>query len=129
MNQSVDSIELIKLKNDLKKCWLPIFIVVIYMISTQLLFGYMCPFKLLLHIDCPGCGLTRATIALFSGNIHKSLQYNYSCIFWLLTLILFFIDRYIKPLKVKPFPVLFIITCIITIVRYVLIVVFNEPIF
>ena len=118
-----------KLKQDLKICIVPIIIILIYLISMQLIFGYTCPIKLLFHVDCPGCGLTRATISLLKGDILKSLHYNYSCIFWWLTFILFFIDRYIKPLKIKPFPVLFIITCVITIVRYILIVVFNEPIF
>lgn len=118
-----------KLKQDLKVSIIPIIIVLIYVICMELIFGITCPIKLLFHVDCPGCGLTRATIALFKGNILKSLHYNYSCVFWWLTFILFFIDRYIKPLKIKPFPVLFIIACIITIVRYILIVVFNEPIF
>ena len=118
-----------QLQRDLKVYIIPIFIVAIYLIIMKLIFGYTCPFKIIFHVDCPGCGLTRATIALLKGNILKSLHYNYSCIFWWITIILFFIDRYIKPLKIKPFPVLFIITCIITIVRYILIVVFNEPIF
>ena len=116
-------------KDDLKKWWLPIVVTIIYMIGAQLLTGYMCPFKILFHVDCPGCGLTRATIALFKGNIYESLQYNYTCIFWLITFVLFVVDRYFKSLKIKPFPTLFIITCLITFVRYILIVVFNEPIF
>ena len=118
-----------KLKQDIYENKIPIILVFIYCISTQLIFGLMCPFKIIFNIDCPGCGLTRATIALLKGDISKSLHYNYTCIFWLLTFLLFFIDRYVKPLKIKPFPVLFIITCIITLIRYILIVFFNIPIF
>lgn len=118
-----------KLKQDIKEYKIPIILTSIYCIFMQLVFGAMCPFKVFLHVDCPGCGLTRATIALLKGDISKSLHYNYTCIFWLITILLFIIDRYIKPLKIKPFPTLFIITCIITIIRYILIVVFNEPIF
>ena len=117
------------LQQDLKRYWYAIIIVIIYLISMELIFGHTCIFKAIFHVDCPGCGLTRATLALLKGDIKSSLHYNYTCIFWWLTFILFFIDRYIKSLKIKPFPVLFIITCIITIVRYILIVVFKTPIF
>ena len=118
-----------QLKQDLYDFRFPIILVTVYMITTQIIFGYTCPIKLLTHYDCPGCGLTRATFALLKGDISKSLHYNYTCIFWLISFTLFIIDRYIKPLKIKPFPTLFIITCIITIIRYILIVIFNEPIF
>ena len=118
-----------KLKKDLWDYKIAIIIIAIYLITMELIFGLTCPFKILFHIDCPGCGLTRATISLLKGNIMESLHYNYSCIFWLITIITFIIDRYIKPLKIKPFPVLFIITCLITIIRYILIVVFKTPIF
>lgn len=32
-----------------------------------------CPFKYLTGIDCPGCGFQRSVLALFSGDLHKSL--------------------------------------------------------
>lgn len=118
-----------KLKEDLKNYWYIFLIVIVYFVVTELIFHKTCIVQILFHIDCPGCGLTRAAFALFRGDIKASLHYNYTVIFWLLTIILFIIDRYIKPLKIKPFPVLFIITCLVTIIRYILIVVFKTPIF
>ncbi|WP_066169178.1 DUF2752 domain-containing protein [Gordonia hydrophobica] len=35
-----------------------------------------CPTKLLLHIDCPGCGSTRALYSLLHGDVPAALHYN-----------------------------------------------------
>lgn len=118
-----------QLKKDIHDFKIPIILVTAYCIFMGIFFGAVCPFRVFLHVDCPGCGLTRATIALLKGDIAESLHLNYTCILWLITIALFLIDRYIKPLKIKPFPVLFIISCVITLIRYILIVFFNMPIF
>jgi len=36
----------------------------------------LCPSKNLLGIPCPGCGLTRATAALFSGELGVAMAYH-----------------------------------------------------
>ncbi|HXS35195.1 MAG TPA: DUF2752 domain-containing protein, partial [Flavipsychrobacter sp.] len=35
-----------------------------------------CPFKMLTTIPCPGCGMSRATLYLFKGDISDSLYCN-----------------------------------------------------
>jgi len=35
-----------------------------------------CPSKLLYHIPCPGCGMTRAAISLLHGNLVSAIRYN-----------------------------------------------------
>jgi hypothetical protein len=35
-----------------------------------------CPSRLLLGLECPGCGLTRSFVALAAGDIAGSLHYN-----------------------------------------------------
>lgn len=35
-----------------------------------------CPIRYFLHIDCPGCGATRALYALLHGDLGVALQYN-----------------------------------------------------
>ena len=44
---------------------------------------YSCPFKLLLGIDCPGCGLTRAALALLRLDFAAAFRFN-PCIYFLL---------------------------------------------
>jgi hypothetical protein len=41
----------------------------------------VCPSKLVYHIPCPGCGLTRATIHFFQGNIYNAFNYNLNVLF------------------------------------------------
>src|SRR5262249_8369977 len=34
----------------------------------------ICPFALLFHAPCPGCGLTRAAVAMVHGNMREALR-------------------------------------------------------
>lgn len=36
----------------------------------------LCPSRLLLNVECPGCGLTRATQHLIHAEWHTALEYN-----------------------------------------------------
>lgn len=36
----------------------------------------VCPVYNLLHIPCPGCGITRASLLLLQGRVRESLRYN-----------------------------------------------------
>ena len=118
-----------QLKKDIKNNYLLVIAIALYFIITDIIFGYCCPFRIIFHIECPGCGLTRAFISLLKGDISSSLHYNYTCILWIITILLFIIDRYIKKIKIKLFPALWIIVSIITIIRYLLIVILKMPIF
>jgi hypothetical protein len=35
-----------------------------------------CPWAALAHVPCPGCGLTRATLAALHGDLHASLMFH-----------------------------------------------------
>ena len=107
-----------KLKEDIYTYRFAIILVIIYIVLAELVFGKTCPINILFNIDCPGCGLTRATIALLKGNIRESFTYNPTCILWLSSILLFIVDRYIKKLWIKPFPFLFIFTSVITLIWY-----------
>ena len=36
----------------------------------------LCSLKLMTGLPCPGCGITKSIIALYEGNIYKSLAYH-----------------------------------------------------
>jgi uncharacterized protein DUF2752 len=36
----------------------------------------LCPFKLLTGFPCPGCGITKSLVYLYSGDLGKSLHYH-----------------------------------------------------
>ena len=109
-----------KLKKDIQNFWIAILAVIIYLLFMQILFSTWCPIKALFHIDCPGCGLTHATIYMFKGQFMNAINTNYTVFLWWILGILFFVDRYIQKLKIKIFPNFFIIVCSITLFRYFL---------
>lgn len=48
-----------------------------------------CPFRQVTGYDCPGCGMTRASLALLEGDVHQSFRYN-MLVFFLLPLFLIY---------------------------------------
>lgn len=53
-----------------------LFRVAIFLGLLSLLFLYGCPFYNLLHIPCPCCGVTRAWVAFFHGDISGAFAYH-----------------------------------------------------
>lgn len=37
---------------------------------------YRCPFKLFLHVECPGCGMTRAMISVLKLDFRQAFEYH-----------------------------------------------------
>lgn len=58
-----------------------------------------CVFNHVTGLYCPGCGMTRASLALFSGDIYQSFRYNMLIFILLPLLILFYVLE--KKGKVK----------------------------
>ena len=53
-------------------------IIAVLALSAVLYFsGVGCVWKYLFHISCPTCGITRAYISLFSGDIAAAFRYNF----------------------------------------------------
>ena len=108
---------IIKIKNDIITFYPILIALILYFIIMQLVFGDVCIIKVLFHIDCPGCGITRASYYLLTGQLNKAIESNYTVFFWLTLIPLFIIHRYIHNLK-KVFPVFLVFVCCITLMRY-----------
>lgn len=61
-----------------------------FKISIILSQNMTCPFKLLFHISCPLCGMTRAFHAFYHQNFIQTLQYN--ILFLPILIILFLVN-------------------------------------
>ena len=49
-------------------------------VAIMYIFQIPCLFKTVFHIECPGCGITRAYISLLSLDIRQAFAYNAA--FW-----------------------------------------------
>ena len=52
-------------------------------------FGYVCPFRALTGLPCPGCGMTRAWISLLHGDL--SAAFRFHPFFWAVPVLLVFL--------------------------------------
>ncbi len=51
--------------------------------------GYVCPFRALTGLPCPGCGMTRAWISLLHGDL--SAAFRFHPFFWAVPVLLVFL--------------------------------------
>lgn len=78
---------------------LSIMIVAIYAVLN--LFGAGCPIRYLTGLSCPGCGMTRAALAVMHLEFRKAFYYHPLFALVPLVFALYLFDYKIKPLYVK----------------------------
>ncbi len=59
----------------------------------------MCLFKWFTGLPCPGCGMTRAYVQLFSGHLEEAFYYH--PLFWLVPLVCGLVFWHRQPLLAK----------------------------
>jgi len=69
---------------------------VLYIVFTNMVFGYICPSMWLLGLPCPACGLSRAAVSLVLLDFPGAFQYN-PMIFALIPAIYFYYKRLLLP--------------------------------
>ena len=103
---------------DLQMLKVPILLTAGVLIILQLLFGTVCPVRILFGIDCPGCGLTRAGICVLMLKWKQAWQYNPTIFLWIPCIVTGVLYRYIFP-RMKSFLMILLgITYVVTLLRY-----------
>ncbi len=95
---------------DLEHClyWISIFMVIFFAIMMALVIYFdsvnnpeqkvTCTMKILFGIPCPGCGGTRAIIALFKGRILTSIYYHAAVPYTAIVYGVFFVSQTLQRL-------------------------------
>ncbi len=91
----------------------------IYYVTVHLLFGQFCPMMILLHLPCPGCGMTRAMILVLSGQWEAAWNLQPLVFGWMGLALLFVGYRYLLGKKPKFLTGLLVILLAGTLLLYV----------
>lgn len=73
--------------------------VCIYGILAQSIFGTVCPFKIMTGLDCPGCGLTRGSLCVLTGQWSRAVSYNVMSFAWVILILFLLVQRYLMNKK------------------------------
>lgn len=68
----------------------------IYNIAVRKLFHAYCPFLIFTGFPCAGCGMTRAVFYILTGRFRRGMALNPAAPMWILFLIWFFMERYLR---------------------------------
>ena len=89
--------------DDLRKCGIAIIVIILYLFICSVIFGTVCPMVILTGFPCPGCGLTRAVVSILCGDFAAGFKYNPAAFFWIIYIVSFLCNRYIKVQKAMEF--------------------------
>lgn len=85
-----------RLREDAKHYWLSVLIAGAVIVLLNLLFGTVCPLRILFGVPCPGCGMTRAMLSLLRLDFVSAVRLHPLSPVFLLLLLLFPVFRYGK---------------------------------
>ncbi|MDD3404345.1 MAG: DUF2752 domain-containing protein [Hespellia sp.] len=83
------------LKKDLRDNRIAFLVILLYFVCAKLVFHTICPMVFLTGLPCPACGLTRAGIALLSGDFVNAWQIHPFIYVFAVFVVLWLIQRYI----------------------------------
>lgn len=86
---------LARLGKDIWQIKLPLIVLIIYGVITQLAFGTVCLFRIVFGINCPGCGLTRGSLCVLTGQWSRVIDYNPMAFAWIIVMGWLILERYI----------------------------------
>lgn len=93
-------------------------ILVVFACFVVFVFDYHCPFQAIFSLPCPGCGMTRALIALLQGHLALSIQWHFMLIPSLFLLGLYLVLRLKKKESLKTWQNLILYTWVFLMLIY-----------
>lgn len=112
-----------RILSDIRQNSIALLILLIYLTLTQCFFHTVCPLKIVTGLDCPACGLTRASLLLLTGHFTEALKRNASVVCWVPFILYLCTFRYLLGKK-PPFALLLgalsgIVTIVIFLVTFI----------
>ena len=99
---------------DIKDYRAAILVLVLYNLIARSVFHAFCPQLILTGFPCAGCGLTRAVFNILTGRFARGLQLNPAAPLWILFLVWFFGNRYLRGAYSKKTTLLLGLVCAAT---------------
>lgn len=103
---------------DIKSLWIAILALLLYNVIARSVFHAFCPQLILTGVPCAGCGMTRAVFYILTGRFARGMQLNPAAPFWIVFLVWFLINRYLRGIRPKSTQLWLGIVCLATLVIY-----------
>ena len=108
-----------RLFNDIKDNRVAILAILLYFLIAKFILHTICPMVWLTGLPCPACGMTRAGVALLTGQFAKAWQIHPFIYVFVVVFALWFVSRYVLQKSVSWMRPLVIICLILLIAFYV----------
>lgn len=109
-----------RITGDIRTYGLGILIAIAAMVMFRIVLGAVCPFRALLHIPCPGCGLTRSCVCILSLRFVDAFRWNPAGYLWLPFLAGLLYFRYVRGKTLPHLTAALIIVCLGSFLQWIL---------
>lgn len=104
--------------NDIKRFRAAILALFLYNVIARSVFHAFCPQLILTGFPCAGCGMTRAVFYILTGRFARGMHLNPAAPLWILFLVWFFGNRYIRGSHPKSTQLWLGLVCFATLAIY-----------
>lgn len=91
----------VQIAKDIRKNYIAGIVILCYLPLCNLLFGSACPMQIICGLPCPGCGMTRAALALMKGQFALSFHLQPFLLAWIGLLGYWLFCHYVQKKEAK----------------------------
>ncbi len=104
---------------DIKSYRIALICIIIYNVTVRSIFHAFCPFLITTGFPCAGCGMTRAVFYLLTGRFSRAVRLNPAAPLWLIFILWFMYNRYVKGKMPKKTLIFLGIVCVVSLMIYI----------